>query len=82
MKPGMEGSWLLFSAAQLVTDTLREVPEIEWPACAAHDGDPMTPDGESEELVALIDEVVWWCTRAGHTLAPVGQLTAKLVKTL
>lgn len=77
------GAWLLFRAADLASDTLREVCEIEWPACASHGGDPMIPEWDGEDRVELIDEVLWWrCNREGHPLAPVGQLTAELVKTL
>ena len=58
------GAWLLFHAAELASGTLREVCEIEWPACATHGGDPMIPDWDGEERVALIDKVVWWrCSR-------------------
>jgi hypothetical protein len=77
------GVWLLFSAAELVSDTLREVPEVEFPVCVAHGGDPMTTDWDGEDRVMLFEDVVWWrCSRAGHALAPVGQLTAKVAKTL
>ena len=71
------------NAAGSVSDTLKEVHEIEWPACADHDRDPMTSIWEGEEPVAFIDDVTWWwCTCAGHALAPVGQLTAKIAKAL
>ena len=83
MKREASGAWLFFRAAELASDTLREVSEIEWPVCLTHGGDPMTPDWDGEERVALIDEVVWWqCGRTGHALAPVGQLTPKVAKTL
>ncbi|MGH3209071.1 MAG: hypothetical protein ACRDNO_15050 [Trebonia sp.] len=83
MKRDASGVWLLFRAAELASDMLREVCEIEWPVCATHGGDPMTPEWDGEERVELIDEVVWWrCNRTGHPLAPLGQLTAEVAKTL
>ena len=40
-----------------------------------HDREPTRVD--------LIKKVAWWqCTNTGHALAPVGQLTAEIVKTL
>jgi len=86
----MDDAWLLFNAAGSVSGTLKEVHEIDWPVCAVHSDDPVTPPLDGEEIagvldnpVALIDDVPWWrCTRAGHALAPVGQLTAKTAKTL
>jgi hypothetical protein len=76
------GNDLLLSAAGLVSDTIKEVREIEWPACAAHDRDPGTSIWDGDEPVTLIKKAAWWrCTRAGHPLAPVGQLTAQLVRT-
>lgn len=78
-----DGSCLLFSAAESVSATLKEVPEIEWPVCALHGGHPETSIWDGEEPGDLIDDVAWWrCTNTGHTLAPVGQLTAKIAKTL
>ena len=79
MTRDLDGSWLLFAAAESVSATIKEVPEIEWPVCAVHADEPRT----SWEPAAHIRKVAWWqCTRARHTLAPVGQLTAKIVKTL
>lgn len=83
IKRDTAGVWLLFHAADLASDTLREVCEIEFPVCTAHGGDPMTPDWEGEERVAVIDEVVWWrCSHGDHALAPVGQLTTEAAKAL
>ncbi len=90
----MDDASLLFNAAASVSGTIKEVDEIEWPACAAHGDDRMAraPDGEEpvalsddflfDEPVTLIDGVPWWwCIRAGHALVPVGQLTARIAKT-
>lgn len=77
----MDDDDLLFNAAGSVSDTLKEVHEIEWPACAAHERDPTTSIWDSEELVVVIKKAVWWrCTRARHPLAPVSELTAKIAK--
>jgi hypothetical protein len=76
------GSWLLYRAAGLVSATLKEIPEIEWPVCAVHGGHPDSI-WDGEEPVDLISKVAWWqCTNTGHALAPVGQLTAEIAKTL
>jgi hypothetical protein len=81
MSREMKGPWLLFSAADSVSATLKEVPQIEWPVCAVHGGHPARI-WDGEDSVDLIDEVAWWrCTSTGHALAPVGQLTAKIAKT-
>jgi len=90
----MDDASLLFNAAASVSGTIKEVDEIEWPVCAAHGDDRMAraPDGEEpvalsddflfDEPVTLIDGVPWWWRiRAGHALAPVGQLTARIAKT-
>jgi hypothetical protein len=78
----MHGAGLLCTAAESVSATLKEVHEIAWPVCAAHGRDRTTSIWD-DEPVALIDEMPWWwCTRAGHALAPVGQLTAKVARTL
>jgi hypothetical protein len=70
----MDDDDLLFNAAGSVSDTLKEVHEIEWPACAASIWD-------GEEPVVVIKKAVWWrCTRARHALAPAGELTAKIAK--
>ena len=77
-----DGSGLLWHAADLVSATLKEIPEIEWPVCAVHGGHPGSI-WDGEEPVDLIKKVAWWrCTNTGHLLAPVGQLTAKIAKTL
>lgn len=77
------GSWLLCRAADSVSATIKEVYEVEWPVCAVHGGHPETSVWDGEEPVDLIDEVAWWrCTNTGHPLAPVGQLTAKIARTL
>jgi hypothetical protein len=82
MSRGAEGSWLLYRAADLVSATLKEIPEIEWPVCAVHGGHPDSI-WDGEDPVDVIDDVAWWrCTNAAHALAPVGQLTAKIAKTL
>jgi len=81
MSRQMEGSWLLVCAADSVSATLKEVPEIEWPVCAVHGGHPGSIWAD-EEPVGLIKKVAWWrCTNTGHALAPVGQLRAKIAKT-
>ena len=78
----MDDASLLFNAAGSVSGTLKEVHEIDWPVCAIHGGHPETSIWDGGEPVGLTDGVVWWrCTRAGHPLAPVGQLTAKTAKT-
>lgn len=78
MSRNLDGSWLLFNAAESVSATIEEVHEIEWPICAIHGDDPRT----RWEPVALIRKVAWWqCTRARHALAPVGQLTADIART-
>jgi len=77
-----EGPTLLWHAADLVSSTLKEVPEIEWPVCAIHDGHPGSI-WDGEEPADLIKKVAWWrCTKKGHPLAPVGQLTAEVAQTL
>jgi hypothetical protein len=76
-----EGSGLLWHAADLVSATFKEIPEIEWPVCALHGGHPDSI-WDGEEPADLIKEVAWWrCTNTGHLLAPVGQLTAEVVQT-
>jgi hypothetical protein len=76
-----KGSGLLWHAADLVSATLKEIPEIEWPVCTVHGGHPESI-WDGEEPVDLIKKVAWWqCTNTGHPLAPVGQLTAKIAKT-
>jgi hypothetical protein len=84
--PGMsrqeEGYGLLCSAADSVSATLKEIPEIEWPVCAVHRGHPDSI-WDGEDPVELIKNVAWWrCTNTGHALAPVGQLTAEVAKTI
>jgi hypothetical protein len=82
MSRQMKGQWLLVSAADSVSATLKEVLEIEWPVCAVHGGHPASI-WDGDEPLGLIDKVAWWrCTNTGHALAPVGQLTAKIAKTL
>lgn len=53
------GSWLLHRAADLVSATLKEIPEIQWPVCALHGGHPDSI-WDGEEPVDLIDKVAWW----------------------
>lgn len=78
----MDGVTLLLCAAESVCDTIKEVHEIEWPACAAHDRAPGTSIWVGDEPVTLIKKVAWWrCTRERHPLTPVGQLAAQLVQT-
>ena len=80
----MDDARLLFTAAASVSGTIKEVDEIEWPACAADGEEPvaLSDDFVHDEPVTLIDSVPWWwCIRAGHALAPVGQLTAKIART-
>jgi hypothetical protein len=82
MSRRLDGALLLFNAADSVSATLKEVPEIEWPVCAIHGGHPGSI-WNGEEPVGLISKVAWWqCTNTGHSLAPVGQLTTKIAKTL
>lgn len=83
MKPDMDDVNLLWHAAASVSDTLGEVLGVAWPVCAIHSGEPMTPPHHGEVAGGLIDGTVWWwCrTRAGHAVAPVGQLTAQAAKT-
>ena len=77
MSRDMDGSWLLFNAADSVSATLEEVHEIEWPVCTVHGDGPRT----RFEPVALIRKAAWWqCTRARHALAPVGRLTAEMAR--
>jgi hypothetical protein len=82
MRRQAEGAELLCDAADSVSATLKEIPEIEWPVCAVHGGHPdWIWDGE--DPVDLIKKAAWWrCTNTGHVLAPVGQLTAEVAKTL
>lgn len=83
MTSRMEGASLLFNAAASVSGTLDEVREIEWPVCVVHGSDPAAGHLYGEERVELVDGmVVWWCPRAGHVVAPVGQLTAEVARTL
>ncbi len=82
MSREMKGSWLLYKAADSVSATLKEMPEIEWPVCASHGGHPDSI-WAGEEPVGLIGNAAWWqCTNTGHALAPVGQLTARVAKAL
>jgi hypothetical protein len=79
----MDDASLLSNAAASVSGTIEEVHEIEWPVSAVHGSDPMNRDLHGLYPVEFIDGVEWWwCTRAGHAVAPVGQLTAKIAKTL
>jgi hypothetical protein len=79
MSRDMNGSGLLVNAAAAVSATIEDVHEIEWPVCAVHSDGPRT----RWEPVALARKVaVWQCTRGRHVLAPVGQLTADIAKTL
>ena len=82
MSRGMTGAWLLVAAADSVSATLKEVPEMEWPVCALHGGHPASI-WDGEDPVDLIDKVAWWrCTNTGHALASVGQLTARVARSL
>jgi hypothetical protein len=77
-----EGPGLLWHVADLVSATLKEIPEIEWPVCAVHGGHPDSI-WDGEEPADITKKVAWWrCTKKGHPLAPVGQLTAEVAKTL
>jgi hypothetical protein len=77
----MDNASLLLHAAGSVSSTIEEVREIEWPVCAVHGDDPTTRYLQGEEPVEFIDGVVWWwCTRAGHAVARVGQLNDKIAK--
>lgn len=50
---------------------------------AVHGSDPVTGHLYGEERVEIADgTVVWWCPGAGHAVAPVGQLTAEVARTL
>jgi hypothetical protein len=80
----MHGASLLFTAAASVSGTIKEVDEIDWPVCAADGEEPvaLSDDFVLDEPVTLIDGVPWWwCIRARHALAPVGQLTARIART-
>ena len=78
MTPDLEGSRLLCAAAGSVSATIEEIHEIEWPVCAVHGDGPRI----SWDPVACIRKVAWWqCTRARHTLTPVGHLTAEIART-
>jgi hypothetical protein len=78
----MKGPWLLVCAADSVSSTLKEIPQIEWPVCAIHGGHP-GHIWHGEDPADLIKKVAWWrCTNTGHPLAPVGQLTGEHAKTL
>jgi hypothetical protein len=79
----MDDASLLFTAASSVSGTLEEVHQIQWPVCAAHRGIPLAYPLYGEELVEIIGGVVSsWCARGGHALARVGQLTARIARTL
>ena len=79
MTRDLTGSQLLFSAAESVSATIEEVHELEWPVCAIHSDGPRT----NWDPVTFIKKVPWWqCTRAEHSLAPVGQLTPSIARTL
>jgi hypothetical protein len=79
----MDDADLLFYAAGSVSGTIEEVHEFEWPVCAVHGDDRATRYRHGDEPVEDFDGVVsWWCTRAGHPMAPVGQLTGRTAKTL
>jgi hypothetical protein len=85
-EPGMtretQGSRLLVAAAASVSATLREIAEIEWPVCIIHGGHP-TCIWDGEEPAGLIGKAPWWrCTNTGHSLTPVGQLTAEIAKSM
>jgi hypothetical protein len=73
---------LLFTASLSVSGTLEEFHEFEWPVCAVHGDDRATRWLAGTECVEFIEGApAWWCTRAGHALAPVGELTAEIAKT-
>lgn len=79
----MDDADLLFYPAGSVSGTIEEVHEFEWPVCAVHGEDPATRYLHGGESVDDVDGAAWWwCTRAGHPMAPVGQLTDKTAKTL
>jgi hypothetical protein len=81
MARGEDGPSLLASAAESVSEVLKEIPEIEWPVCAVHGGHP-TSIWDGEDPVKIVKKVPWWrCTNTGHLLAPVGQLTAEIANT-
>ena len=82
MTRDMDDAAMLFNAAAGVSGTIEEVREIQWPVCAAHGDIPLPSPLYGEELVEIIGEVVqWWCPRAEHVLASVGQLTASIART-
>jgi hypothetical protein len=89
MRPGMDDASLLWSAAHSVSDTLGEVLRIDWPVCAVHGGEPITPADHREVSHGLIGGAVWWWCRSaaertggtGHAVAPVGQLTPATART-
>ena len=80
MSREMEGSLLLVMAAYSVSNTLKEIPEVEWPVCVVHGGHPGSI-WDGEDAVDFVDDVAWWqCTNTGHPLAPVGQLTPDVAR--
>jgi hypothetical protein len=82
MSREMDGAWLLCRAADSVSATLKEIPEVEWPVCAIHGGHPDSI-WSGAEPVGLVRKVAWWkCTNTGHLLAPVGQLTGVTARTI
>ncbi len=83
MTSRMDDASLLWCAAATVSGTLGEVLRIGWPVCAVHGGQPMTPPSVCGVPGGLTDGAVWWwCSAgAGHVIARVGQLTAKIAKT-
>jgi len=81
MSRRLDDAGLLFNAALSVSGTIEEYHEFEWPVCAVHGGDDTRWDAGTESVEFIDGAPVWWCTRAGHALAPVGQLTAVIAKT-
>jgi hypothetical protein len=82
MSRRMDDAELLFNAALSVSGTIEEYHEFEWPVCAVHGGDRCDRWSQGTESVEFIEgAAVWWCTRTGHALAPVGRLTSMIAKT-
>ncbi len=78
----MDDADLLWHAAESVSGTLAEVLGIVWPACAVHDGEPMTPSADGDMPRGGTGGVVWWCPAGpGHAVAPVGGLTPQVART-
>ena len=82
MSRRMDDAELVFNAALSVSGTIEEYHEFEWPVCAVHDDVTTRWDAGTESVEFIDGAPLWWCTRAGHALAAIGQLTAEIARTL